>query len=158
MIKKMVFLVMVVFIAAAASNVYSQDAEQIAEKDVPLPVKNNFYERYTSASNVKWTFVDNTYEAAFVDNKFDKRITLGPVGEFLLAEIEVDPETLPEPILMALSTHHPGSTIRIATVMEDEESRHYRIDFTDKLNRKLIRYYNVDGTIYQIPYQREEKY
>ena len=108
-------------VAIACLGLFSQaNAEEKAlRKDqVPKAVVESFEKAHPNATGVKFeeeTFAGNVaYEAEYKENGTEYEFLYSADGSLLQKEETIDPKTLPEPIVQAVTKAHPKATIKEA--------------------------------------------
>jgi hypothetical protein len=119
-------VILIIALLITSSSAYSQN---IAEEDVPSPVKDNLYANY-KAANVSWEMEDGNYEAKYLVNGMEKSIHLNPAGEVIMVETQIDPAFLMPVITSYINENYTGAAISEAELIETNHVITYGVEIS----------------------------
>mgnify|MGYP003395494714 CR=1 FL=1 len=107
--KKSILLFAMAFVALAVN------AQKVKEADVPPAIKAAFTKMHPNAKVDKWEKEGTNYEAEFTENKVETSVELGPNGQLIATEIEINVSELPKAIAEYCAKNMPGKKIAEAS-------------------------------------------
>jgi hypothetical protein len=111
--KKTMFLLAFGFAAITAN------AQKMKEADVPPSIKAGFSKLYPAAKVDKWEKEKSNYEAEFHDGKTEMSVLLGPNGQLLETEKEINATQLPKAATDYVAKNLAGKKIKEAAQITD---------------------------------------
>ena len=85
----------IIIILFACAFVFSANAQNLKESDVPSAVKNTFSSMYPNVTNAKWEMENGKYEAEFKENSVETSVLFEANGTYTQTEVEIAVSLLP---------------------------------------------------------------
>ena len=156
MLKQLILAGAIIFCLSFTETVYSQN--YMAEDDVPILVRNSFYDNYAGSYNidkgVRWiNDFGNTFTVEYHKEGLINRITYDENGSIARTETQIEVSTLPYIIRDNFIVEYPNVKIYYTGVIDDAiNGTLYRLgyspaDASPDSPRTYI-YYRGDGTTY----------
>jgi hypothetical protein len=106
------------FLAFLLIGISYLSAQKVEPKDLPLAVQSNFKARFPEASDVKWTKVNDIYEAEFVNKEIKTEAAYSEKGEWKETSWEIPVQYTPQTIKTYITTNYPKYKIKEIEIEE----------------------------------------
>jgi hypothetical protein len=113
---------------------YAGFAQQLANKDIPAPVKASFEKNYAQATKVTWEKEKGNYEANWGGKSGeDNSVLFSPSGNFIEIVTAMQVSNLPSSINLYVKAHYNGAKITEAGKVKDAKGKQsYEIEVNKK--------------------------
>lgn len=108
----------ILFLAIAFAG-STASAQKVQEKEVPIPVKTTFTNKYPKTEVEKWEKEDGNYEAEFDYNKEELSVLFDASGNILETEVEIKTTDLPKSVTDYIAKNVAGKKIKEAAKITD---------------------------------------
>lgn len=95
--------------------VISASAQKVQEASVPPFILSSFNKMHPNAKVDKWGKEGNNYEAEFKENGIETSVELGPNGQLIATEVEINVSDLPKAVADYFAATMPGKKIAEAS-------------------------------------------
>jgi hypothetical protein len=110
----------------AAILLFSFTACGQSGKEVPAPVKSAFSQKFSGASNVKWSQEnDKEWEAEFKLGGKDYSANFDNVGTWVETEYQISVKEIPAAVKTTLDKESEGAKIKVSEVTETKDGKSY---------------------------------
>ena len=123
-------------------------SQKITEKDIPVPVKTAFNNKFPGATDIKWEKENKKeLEANFKMNNADVSANFGLDGTWMETETTILSSELPAAVTNAVNTKYPGAVYERTEKIEKPGAKIlYEVKITMNGKKKELEL-NPDGSI-----------
>jgi hypothetical protein len=107
--------------AAIALIAISAQAQKIKESEVPPTIKSGFAKLHPAAKVDKWEKEKDNFEAEFKEGKVEMSVLLGPNGQLLETEKEINAGELPKAAVDYVAKNLAGKKVKEAAQITDSK-------------------------------------
>lgn len=133
-------------------------AQTVEPKDLPLAVQANFKSRFPDATNVKWTKVNDVFEANFVNKEIKTEAEYSEKGEWKETSWGIPIEYTPQAIKTYITTNYPKYKIKETEIEEVylSQEKLYAINIAKKKDVKEL-YFKISGEFVKVEPEKKEE-
>jgi len=111
-------VLLILAITACATQI---NAQNVAEKNVPVAVTAAFARSYPAVANAQWNQHGDNFEATYDIDKVDMCITYAPNGNLIKTEMEVPVASLPDGVIEYVYKNYDKEEIKEAKKCTDSK-------------------------------------
>ncbi|WP_156140720.1 PepSY-like domain-containing protein [Sporocytophaga myxococcoides] len=124
--------------------------QELSENDVPVAVRNSFYELYPNMFVYEWELEkkENVYEAEFMNKGIEMEAIFRPDGSYIGTEIDIKLEDMPPDVKKAFShSEYAKWKLEDTEEFKKKEGEKLYIIEVEKKKKKVKLYYSKDGKL-----------
>ncbi len=131
-------------------NSLSAIGQELPENDVPVAVRNSFYELYPNMFVYEWELEkkENVYEAEFMNKGIEMEAIFRPDGTYIGTEIDIKMKDMPSDVKKAFSlSEYAKWKLEDTEEFKKKEGEKLYIIEVEKRKKKVKLYYSKDGKL-----------
>lgn len=138
----------VLFIGILIATVFSSQAQDLVQNQVPSVILNKFHEQFAKATDIEWEMDGLLYNVEFeIGWNTDHEIWYDTEGNIIKHKEDISRSELPEAVRNVIKTNFKGYTIDDLERITDNGKVCYKMELNSLMKEDWDVVMDVDGTV-----------
>ncbi|WP_047245511.1 PepSY-like domain-containing protein [Maribacter thermophilus] len=138
----------VLFIGILIATVFSSQAQDLVQNQVPSVILNKFHEQFAKATDIEWEMDGLLYNVEFeIGWNTDHEIWYDTEGNIIKHKEDISRSELPEAVRNVIKTNFKGYTIDDLERITDNGKVCYKMELNSLVKEDWDVVMDVDGTV-----------
>jgi hypothetical protein len=132
---------------------FSGSAQELSEEEVPVAVRNSFYELYPNMFVYEWELEkkEQVYEAEFMNKGREMEAIFRPDGTYIGTEIDIKMEDMPEAVQKAFAlSDYSKWVVEDTEEFDRKEGEKLYVIEVERRKKKVKLYYTKNGSLINV--------